>query len=498
MAIETSEFILWSELKPSLVQLLNQHTKFQEQLQTLPPPSPQFSDFQTALAQTKKNLHQAQHTITRPTYYQQEIITNAQTALDDLLETNHKLFLHYHHQHETITNLINQWPTEQNGQQKHTLFEQLTTASQSYLNNHFFNRSLLPYNYPENQQYTELAYLAQNNNKLLEEYSTLTAPQQLTSFVQTLQPEHLSRQKHRNQLVQDFHLNSSKPESQIITELTTNFIEKIQSELNEILENPSYYHATKLHLKEHTEKIKYMTAQILNTPSQLTEQYLSFLCSKASEEKISKIPTLIYFQKEHIAYDTQKDKLETARNEKKQEVMTQILHRTKDISIMIETIPSSEINRYYQELKQLQQYCGYVQNEQLKDTLTQLEQKIDRYLRFYNSTTISSPIPQPEQHYHTPNTEKYKPKKTSSLNQFPLIKNAADLLDFAYETAQQITHKELRNFLIYLSGYDGKRYNPIPLSTRLQHAKSYQFQELTNNDKKIYDHIMQNLRDINI
>jgi len=527
MAITKNDYGSWAQLKPSLDSLLEQKTQLHHNLLTLAPSDEVFTQTQQTLAQAKKNIPLAQESLPHPTSIQQEKIVNSEIVLEDLLSVNHKRFLSYYHSQDHIPPLLTNWHTTTTSPKKQQLLQELTTTCQLYLQISHFEQTLLPTPYNINTLYYEIAYLANDNHLLLQDYSQLDTIETLTHFSTTrLTAEHQKRTKYATQLKNIYKLSPTSAKFHLIDELTTTLLKNIQEETQQILQNSKQYFKQKETIEQACTSIQQQIEKINNQPQEPTVAYIQLLLTPLPKKIIveSDKNTLntnsLYLTTISQKYHTHLTTLNQVIDQQQQTLLPKIQQRTKTIEEKVsctekDIFTAAQLQIYQQEISS---YIAYATHLNHKDLLTDshlLKQKITRLLSYYTTPNQNNNHSQATPSQTTPMIEKNPQNLTQTTTQplsstiienntlsiaplpLPELHNFQELLRYTTKLSHTQNNPELTKYCHAILGYTPQHqhlsYSPHPLHTRLNQTTIDQ----TKMDKKtikLYEHLAANLK----
>src|SRR3989344_2171909 len=507
MAITKNDYGSWAQLKPSLDSLLEQKTQLHHNLLTLPLSTSEFAQTQQTLATVKKNIPLAQESLPHPTSIQQEKIANSEIILEDLLSVNHKRFLSYYHSQDHIPPLLTNWHTTTPSQEKQQLLQEITTACQLYLQTSHFEQTILPTPYNLNTLYCELAYLANDNHLLLQDYTKLDSQETITNFSTTRLTAEL------------------KQRTKYATQLKTTLIKNILKETQQIIQNPKAYFKQRETIEQACTSIQQQIEKINNQPQEPTVAYIQLLLTPLPKKIIveSDKNTLntnsLYLttisQKNHTHLTT----LNQVIDQQQQTLLPKIQQRTKTIEEKVsctekDIFTAAQLQIYQQEISS---YIAYATHLNHKDLLTDshlLKQKITRLLSYYTTPNQNNNHSQATPSQTTPMIEKNPQNLTQTTTQplsstiienntlsiaplpLPELHNFQELLRYTTKLSHTQNNPELTKYCHAILGYTPQHqhlsYSPHPLHTRLNQTTIDQ----TKMDKKtikLYEHLAANL-----
>ena len=526
MAITKNDYGSWAQLKPSLDSLIEQKTQLHHNLLTLPLSTSEFAQTQQTLATVKKNIPLAQESLPHPTSIQQEKIANSEIILEDLLSVNHKRFLSYYHSQDHIPPLLTNWHTTTTSPKKQQLLQELTTTCQLYLQISHFEQTLLPTPYNINTLYYEIAYLANDNHLLLQDYSQLDTIETLTHFSTTrLTAEHQKRTKYATQLKNIYKLSPTSAKFHLIDELTTTLLKNIQEETQQILQNSKQYFKQKETIEQACTSIQQQIEKINNQPQEPTVAYIQLLLTPLPKKIIveSDKNTLntnsLYLttisQKNHTHLTT----LNQVIDQQQQTLLPKIQQRTKTIEEKLsctekDIFTAAQLQIYQQEISS---YIAYATHLNHKDLLTDshlLKQKITRLLSYYTTPNQNNNHSQATPSQTTPMIEKNPQNLTQTTTQplsstiienntlsiaplpLPELHNFQELLRYTTKLSHTQNNPELTKYCHAILGYTPQHqhlsYSPHPLHTRI-HQTTIDQTKMDKRTIKLYEHLAANL-----
>ena len=529
MAITKNDYGSWAQLKPSLDSLIEQKTQLHHNLLTLPLSTSEFAQTQQTLATVKKNIPLAQESLPHPTSIQQEKIANSEIILEDLLSVNHKRFLSYYHSQDHIPPLLTNWHTTTPSQEKQQLLQEITTACQLYLQTSHFEQTILPTPYNLNTLYCELAYLANDNHLLLQDYTKLDSQETITNFSTTrLTAELKQRTKYATQLKNIYKHRISAAESQLIDELTTTLIKNILKETQQIIQNPKAYFKQRETIEQACTSIQQQIEKINNQPQEPTVAYIQLLLTPLPKKIIveSDKNTLntnsLYLttisQKNHTHLTT----LNQVIDQQQQTLLPKIQQRTKTIEEKLsctekDIFTAAQLQIYQQEISS---YIAYATHFNHKDLITDshfLKQKITRLLSYYITSNQNNNHSQAAPSQTTPMIPKIPTIPTQAITQLssspdtiienntlsitplplPELHNFQELLRYTTKLSRTQNNPELTKYCHAILGYTPQHqhlsYSPHPLHTRI-HQTTIDQTKMDKRTIKLYEHLAANLK----
>ncbi len=548
-----TNFSTWTTVKPTLQQLITQHEHLLQKCTQLDPQDKEFNEIQQTILNSKNALNTAHQALAgKKSILQQEIISQAEQSLDTLLSTIHTRFLHHHNQHETITTYLNNWTKNINLEEKNNLLEKISTASQSYQQITFFNPSLLPNTYNINTLYNELSYLCRQNKDFQREYAALNTQKQIQDFSTQIKSEKKRRTPYTEKIKELYKKNHPAAQN-IIHTLAITAIESIEQDHQNILLDPQQYLTQKEKITQETQKIEEIIQKITTPPPHLTTTYLNLIASPTPCPPLSLISTMfstkdishtrdlsqsIYLNLHFQNYQQKRTLLEKVILEKSPQIAAEM---QQSINTMEQELTINEKKALCHEQlftyhQQLLTYNTYAQNLKQKDLATNihfLKQKIERLMTYYTTSPLSSVAVtattadtsssldntnKRTQEKEEKTTEKYTPNVDNSIEQanpstislqelqtkkeltkaqqqnaIPQLPTPLDIILYAYDTLDNIKNKTLREYCTLITGFDGKKYSLLSYPQRIQHATSFNLNELEGRDKSIYQHLQQRI-----